>query len=299
MSTIHPTADVHPRAELGADVDVGPYCYVGPDVRLGDGCRLVARVTLLGPAEFGRGNIFYPGAVLGCAPQDLKYKGGPTRVVAGDENIFREHVTVHRGTEVDHLSAGVTRIGNRNLVMVGAHIAHDCDLASNCIIANTVQIAGHVRIEDGVVIGGATAMHHFVTVGRYAYVGGMTRITHDVPPYLKVTGYNQIVRGVNVEGMRRWRFAPESVRAVRIAGRLLYARRAEGSPLRTVEAFRAIETDGLIQDEHVRYLVAFLKRKLEVGVFGRVREHFRLDNDADRAKFYALQQGQGADSSES
>ena len=286
MTTIHPTAYVDPRAELGADVEVGPFSYIGPDVRLGDECRLGPRVTLLGPAEFGPRNVFFPGCVLGAAPQDLKYKGGPTRLVVGAENVFREHVTVHRGTEVDRQSGGVTRIGNHNLIMVGVHVAHDAELGNHIIIANAVQLAGHIRIEDCVVIGGATAMHHFVTVGRHAYVAGVSRVVHDVPPYMKVFGYEQDVRGVNVEGLRRWRIADESIARLKAAARLLYARRGARSPLRTGEALRRIEENGLMQDEHVRYLVEFLRRKLTIGIYGRVREHYRSDTDADRAAFY-------------
>jgi UDP-N-acetylglucosamine acyltransferase len=287
MSKVHPTACVDSKAELGEGVEVDAFSYVGPGVRLGAGCRLGPRVTLLGPAEYGPRNLFYPGCVLGAAPQDLKYKGGSTKLVAGSDNTFRELVTVHRGTEVDRQSGGVTRIGDHNLLMVGVHVAHDTELRNHIIIANNVQIAGHVRIEDCVTVGGVAAMHHFVTVGRSAYIGGMTRVAHDVPPYMKVQGYDMSVRGVNVEGLRRWRYPDESIVKLKEAARLLYARRGERSPLRTVEALDAIEADGLVDDEHVRYLVDFLRRKLEIGIFGRVREHYRKDTDADRAGFYA------------
>lgn len=286
MSKIHPTAFVDAKAELGRDVDVGAFSYIGAHVSLGDGCTLAPRVTLLGPAEFGPRNAFYSGCVLGAAPQDLKYKGGPTRLVVGTDNIFREHVTVHRGTEVDRQSGGTTHIGNHNLLMVGVHVAHDNDLADNIVIANAVQLAGHVRIEECVVVGGVSAMHHFVTVGRHAYIAGATRITHDVPPYMKAFGYEQAVRGVNLEGLRRWRVPDESIAKIRAAARLLYARRGEHSPLRTSDALLQIEANGLIADEHVRYLVDFLKRKLEVGIYGRVREHFRCDRPEDREAFY-------------
>lgn len=284
MSQIHPTAFVDPRAELGRDVRVGPFCHVGPEVVLGDGCELIAHVTLLGPATFGPGNTFYPFSVLGAPPQDLKYRGGPTRLEVGAHNTFREHVTANRGTELDRRSGGVTRIGDHNLLMIGVHVAHDADIGDHIILANYVQIAGHVRIEDRVVVGGASAMHHFVTVGRNAYVGGMTRLTHDVPPYMKVEGYDQLVRGVNVEGMRRWGVAPASIAAMKAAARILYARRGARSPLRTAEALRQIEGNGLMDDEHVRYLVEFLRRKLEIGVYGRVREHDRSDTPADRQR---------------
>jgi len=289
MNEIHPLAYVDPKARLAGDVKIGPFCYVGAGVELGAGCALIAHVTLLGPATFGAGNTIYPHATLGAAPQDLKYKGGPTRLVVGDDNVFRENVTIHRGTEVDRRSAGVTRIGDRNLLMVGVHVAHDVDIGNHVILANAVQIAGHVRIEDCVNVGGASAMHHFVTIGRNAFVGGMTRVTHDVPPFMKVQGYDQEVRGANVEGLRRWKFSEESILAVKQAARLLYARRGGRSPGRTLEAIREIEGNGLMQDEHVRYLIACLKRKLDIGVFGRVREHFRSDCDADRGAFYAAE----------
>lgn len=286
MSKIHPTAIVDPQAELGRDVEIGPLSYVGPGVQLGDECVLHAHVTLLGPSEFGARNEFHPQCVLGAAPQDLKYKGGPTRIVAGDENIFRELVTVHRGTEVDRISGGVTRIGSRNLLMVGVHLAHDAELGDHVVLANQVQIAGHVKIEDCVNVGGACAMHHFVTIGRNAFIGGMSRITHDVPPYMKAVGYELEIRGVNTEGLRRWNFADTSIAALRSAARLLYARRGERSAGRMVEALRQIESDGLLRDEHVSNLVSFLWRKLEFGVFGRSRERQRTDTPADRGDFY-------------
>jgi len=286
MSQIHPQAFVDPQAELGRDVQIGPFCHVGAGVVLGEGCALHGHVTLLGPAEFGAGNTFHPTCVLGAAPQDLKYKGGPTRLVVGDDNIFREQVTIHRGTEVDRRSEGITRIGDHSLLMVGVHVAHDSDIGNHVILANGVQVAGHVRIEDCVNVGGVSAMHHFVTVGRNAFVGGMTRIAHDVPPYMKVHGYDQAVRGVNVEGMRRWHIPEESIAAMKEAFRLLYARRTEQSVGRTAAALREIETDGLMRDEHVRYLVEFVKRKLEVGVYGRAREYYRSDAPEDRAGFY-------------
>lgn len=287
MSQIHPMSVIDPAARIGRDVRIGPFCHIGPEVELGDGCVLQTHVTLLGPATIGRGNVFFPNCTIGADPQDLKYKGGRTRILIGDDNRFRENVTVHRGTEVDKHSDGVTRIGSHNLLMVGVHIAHDCDIGDHCILANHVLLAGHVKLEDCVNVGGSSAMHHFVTVGRYAYVGGMTRVTHDVPPYMKIEGYDQDVRAHNAKGMQRWHISDESIIAVKRAFRLLYARRGERSPTRTTDALREIEGDGLIGDPHVRYLVDFLKRKTAIGIFGRQREHFRTDSDADRAGFYA------------
>lgn len=286
MSEIHPLAYVDPRAEVGRDARIGPFCHVGADVKLGDGCVLHSHVTLLGPSEFGPHNVFFPQSVLGAAPQDIKYKGGPTRLVVGGHNIFREQVTAHRGTEVDQISGGVTRIGSHNLFLVGAHIAHDNDLGNHIVLANYVQIAGHCRIEDCAHVGGLAAMHHFVTIGRNAYVGGMTRVVNDVPPYMKFTGYDAGVRALNTEGLRRWKFPEESIAALKEAHRLLYGRRTEESPGRIAEGLREIEQNGLMRDEHVRYLVEFVRRQMADGVYGRARERQRNDVAADREKFY-------------
>lgn len=283
---IHPSAVVDPRARLADDVRIGPLCYVGADVELGPGCELHAQVTLLGPARIGAGNIFFPQCIVGAGPQDLKYRGGPTRLEIGDHNVFRELVTVHRGTEVDEQSGGVTRIGHRNVIMVGVHVAHDVHIGNHCIISNSTQLAGHVRVEDYANISGFTGMHHFVTIGRYAFVAGMTRLTSDVPPYMIVAGYQSQVRGVNIEGMRRWRLPPESIEALRQAYRRLWGRRDEGGPAALSAGLREIRTDGLMQDPHVRYLVDFLSRKIDQGVYGRSRERHRRDCDRDREGFY-------------
>jgi UDP-N-acetylglucosamine acyltransferase len=294
MTEIHPQAFVDPKAEIGDDVRVGPFCHVGPNVRLDDGCELLSHVTLLGPSRFGPRNLFYPHCTIGADPQDLKYKGGPTSLVVGGDNVFRENVTVHRGTEVDQCSAGETRIGNHSLFMVGVHLAHDACVGDHVILANQVQIAGHVRIEDRVNVGGASAMHHFVTVGTTAFIGGMTRITHDVPPYMKVVGYDAAVRAVNVEGMRRWKLPESSISAMKDAFRLLYVRRGEHSRARMVDALREIEADGLIHDDCVRRLFDFLRRKLDKGVYGRSRERERSDQPADRDHFYRAAQTETA-----
>ncbi len=288
MSEIHPLAFVDPRAELGRDCSIGPFCYIGPGVRLGDRCRLHPNVTLIGPSEFGCDNIIHPHCTLGADPQDIKYRGGPTQLIVGDHNCFRENVTIHRGTEADSHSGGATRLGSHNLLMVGVHVAHDTLLGDNIIIANHVQIAGHGCIEDCVTIGGVSAMHHFVTIGRNAYVAGMTRVTHDVPPYMKVEGYDQEVRAVNTVGMERWQIPRESIQAVKAAFRLLYPRRTSRSPGRTSEALAQLGENGLMNDEHVRYLVAFLKRKLEIGIYGRVRESYRHDAPRERAPAFGL-----------
>lgn len=288
MSDIHPTAVVDPGAELGRNVRIGPLCHVGAGVRLGDECVLQSHVALQGPAVIGPGNTFYPFCTIGAAPQDLKYKGGPTRVEIGSDNVFRENVTVHRGTEVDQRSGGATRIGDRNLLMVGTHVAHDAWIGNSVIIANNVQIAGHVHIEDCVNIGGASAMHHFVTIGRCAFVGGMTRIVADVPPFVKVSGLDGAVRALNTEGLRRWHYPEDSIAALKEAYKTLFLRRGEngGAAVTLSDALAAVEADGLIRDPHVRYLVEFLRRQMDEGRYGRAREAQRTDRPEDRAAFY-------------
>ena len=287
MSKIHPLAHVDPKAELGRDVTVGPFCHVAADVVIGDECELQNHVTLLGPAQFGRRNTFYPMCALGSAPQDLKYKGGPTLLRVGDDNTFREYVSVHRGTEIGR---GVTEIGNENLLMVGVHIAHDVEVHNHVILANYVQVAGHACIENCVNIGGSSAMHHFVTVGRYAYVGGLTPMRSDVPPYMKVFGNSTAVRGVNTIGMSRWGIDETSIAAVKQAFRLIFGKRREQTPGKTAAALREIEADGRMSDEHVLYLTRFLKRQMNDGVFGRAREAARRDSDCDRERFYKTTQ---------
>lgn len=288
MSFIHPTAVVDASASLGNDVHIDAFSYVGPGVQLGDRCRLHPHVTITGPAKIGPDNEFFSQCVVGAAPQDLKYRGEESHVVIGEHNAFREMVTVHRGTAVDQVSGGVTRIGDRNLFMVGVHLAHDCHIGNHVILANSVQVAGHVRIEDCVNIGGISAMHHFVTIGRHAFIGGMTRMNSDVPPYMKVSGYKPEVRGINDRGMRRWQIPDESIAALKKAYRLLYARRSSQVG-RTSEALAELETSPLSQDEHVKYLIQHVRAQLDAGGFGRAREMHRSDSDADRERFYSAQ----------
>ncbi len=291
MSRIHPLAFVDPNARIGRDVDIGPFCHVGPHVSLGDNCRLHPHCTLLGPAEIGPHNEFYPQSTIGAAPQDLKYRGGPTLLHIGAHNVFRELTTVHRGTEID---TGITRIGDHNLLMVGVHIAHDVVIADHVIIANGVQVAGHCRIEERVNIGGLCAMHHFVTVGRYAYVGGMTGMRADIPPYMKCSGWNAEVRGFNAEGMRRWKLPEPSIDAMKRAYKILYAGRREDSAGRTVQALAEIDASPLAADPHVAYLVQFLRRQLAASTHGRHLETRRRDTDDDRRRFYAAPSGESA-----
>lgn len=280
MTKIHPLAFVDPSAELGRDVSIGAFCYIGAGVRIGDECVLQERVSIHGPTQIGHRNMIYPCAVLGAAPQDLKYRGGPTQLVIGDDNIIREHVTMHRGTEVDRESGGMTRVGSHNLIMIGTHIAHDATVGNHIIIANNVLVAGHVVIEDCANLGGAVAINHFCTLGRYAFVTGMTRVTKDVPPYSIVEGFECSVRGVNAKGLQRWEFPEDTVARLQRAFRIVF-----GSA-NTQIGLDEVERNGLIADESVRYFVEFMRRRGD-SVHGRSRERNRSDRPADRAAFYS------------
>src|SRR5688500_4281907 len=196
---IHETAVVDPEAHIADDVEIGPFCVIGPHVTIESGCRLLNNVTIVGHTTIGRDNICFPNVVLGAAPQDKKYRAEPTRLEVGNSNLFREAVTIHVGTEK---GGGITRVGDNNMLMVNSHLGHDTALGSNCVLANNVMVAGHVVIGDYVNMMGGVGVHHFVTIGDYAYVGGYARIHHDVPPFVKIDGADE-VRGLNTVGLRR------------------------------------------------------------------------------------------------
>lgn len=218
MPKISPHAVVDPHAQVADSVEIGPFCVVGPDVVIGDGCRLVSSVTLMGRTTLGTNNLIYPNVVLGGAPQDKKYKGAPTSLVVGNDNVFREAVTIHRGSEK---GGGITRVGNGNYLMVNCHMGHDVQFGSNCILANNVMVAGHVIVGDYANMAGGVGIHHFVTVGEYAFIGGYSRIHHDVPPFCKIDGAD-LVRGINTVGLRRAGLGDPDVEALEVACRELF-----------------------------------------------------------------------------
>lgn len=279
---IHETAYVDPKAQIGTNVSIGPNCYVGPEVVLGEDCVLQNNVTLTGRTLCGQANVFFPGAVIGAAPQDLKYHGGQTRVEIGEDNVFRENVTVHTGTEV---AGHVTRIGSHNRFMVGVHLAHDVHIEDHCILANFVQLAGHVHLEDKVTMAGIIGVHHFTTIGTLAYIGGMTRIVADVPPFMIVEGNPSRVRGFNDIGLRRWGFTDEQVKGVREAFRVLFSQRAEEYGSSMLDRLSVLESRPAVNGE-VRCVCESIRRSLHDGVYGRQLESTRKDNDEDRRDFY-------------
>jgi len=220
MSCIHSTAIIHGGARLGVEVEVGPYCVVGAAVSLGDRTRLASHVVLEGHTEIGQDCVIYPFACLGAAPQHTGHKGEPTRLVIGDRNIVREHVTMHCGTA---MGRGVTRVGSDGFFMAGAHIGHDCIVGDKVTMANTATLGGHVQVEDHVIIGGLAAAHQNTRIGRHAFVGGMAGVNHDVIPFGNVWGNHAHLEGLNLVGLKRRGFSRDVINTLRAAYRMLFA----------------------------------------------------------------------------
>ncbi len=267
---IHELAVVDPKAELADDVEVGPFCNVGPEVAIGSGTVLHPRVSIVGPARIGRNNRIFPNVCIGMPPQDVTYKGEPTAVEIGDDNVFREMVTIHRASGKEN---GLTKIGSGCYLMACSHVAHDCCLGDRIIFGNNVLIGGHVHIGEGANLNGGAAIHPFTTVGRLAYVGGLTRIVQDVPPYMIVEGHPSRVRGVNTIGLRRGGISDETAESIAKAYRRIYRYgRIRAEILEEMDA-----EDGW--PEEVRYLCTFLRQSAE-GRHGRYRESLRRGSPA-------------------
>ena len=254
---IHPTAMISPEASLADDVAVGAYSLIGNQVILGDGCRVDEHVVIQGPTRIGRRCRFFPFGSIGFPPQDLKYKGESTELIIGDDNIFREYVTVHRGTAQ---GGGRTVIGNNNFVMAYSHIAHDCILGNHVILANAATLAGHVIIEDHATIGAFSGVHQFCKVGFHGYVGGYSVITKDVLPYSKTVSPREAGNyGVNTIGLERKGFSPESIRNIRAAFRVILQ-----SKLNTAQALASLK-ERFTGDRDVEPIIEFIE-KSERGI---------------------------------
>jgi UDP-N-acetylglucosamine acyltransferase len=262
---ISPHAVIDKEADIADDVEIGPFCVIGPHVKIGPGCKLFNNVTIIGHTTIGPRNVFFPNAVIGAPPQDLKYKGADTRLEIGEGNTFREAVTVHVGTEK---GGGVTRIGNQNLLMVNVHLGHDVQLGSRCIVSNNTMIAGHVVIGNGVAMMGGVGIHHFVTIGDYAYLAGYAQIHHDVPPFVKIDGSDK-VRTLNVTGLRRAGFTNEDVEALKDAFKRIWFSK-ERSVNKAIAGFDLL--NGI--NPQVKTMVQFLQRR-NAGKNGRYLEGLR------------------------
>ena len=277
MPTIHPTAVIEEGAQIADSAAIGPFCHLGPNVIVGPKTRLIGHVSVFGHTTLGSENTIWPHAVLGADPQDLKFDGEHVQLIVGDHNQIREHVTMHMGTKI---GGGITCVGSENLIMVGAHMAHDCRIADHCGISNSVQLGGHVQIEDHVIIGGATAVHHFVSIGQFAFIGGMARVTRDVPPFMKIEGTPARVFAPNTIGMERHRFAPESIVIMKDAFRRLYRNQSSDGSSEGVRNFTEVIANiesTYPDDTYITVLCRFL-RNTSIGLHGRYLETQRHDN---------------------
>lgn len=219
---VHPTAVVAPGARLGPGVVVGPSCVVSAAAVIGAGTILENNVTVMGSTRIGERNHLYPGAVIGAEPQDRSYRGSDTRVHIGDDNIIREGVTINRATEKEE---GVTVVGSRNFLMAHCHVAHDCRVGDDVLIANGTLLGGHVRVHSHASLSGVVAVHHWATIGGHSFVAGLSRVLHDVPPFMLCEGAPARPRCVNVVALRRRGFPAAVVEAISEAHRLLYRAR--------------------------------------------------------------------------
>ena len=253
---------IDPRAQIDDEVEIGPFCVIGPHVRVGRGTRLENSVTLMGHVTIGQYNHIYPGAVIGGEPQDISYRGSDTKVLIGDHNIIREGVTINRASEKED---GVTRVGDHNFLMACCHVAHDCQLGSHIIIANGTLLAGHVHVHDYVSLSGAVAVHHFATIGAYSFVGGLSAVRHDVPPYMLVEGYPARPRCINAVGLKRNNFSPQVIHALSEAHKLLYR-----SKVVLENAWEVLRANGQLVPQ-VNHLLSFVQGQHE-GMHGRGRE---------------------------
>jgi UDP-N-acetylglucosamine acyltransferase len=259
------TAYIDHRAEIADDVEIGPYCVIGPDVKIGRGSRLIAHVCLQGHTTLGENNVIHPFAVIGGEPQDFSYKGEPTRVYIGDNNVFREAVTISRGSAKE---LGATRVGSHNYLMANVHVGHDCELGDRILVANNTMFAGHIHVESFAAISAGVGLHQFVSIGAHSYVGGLSRIYHDVPPYMLVEGNPSKVRCINVVGLKRNNITSESISALHEAHRLIY--RARMTPK---HAESILEAHGHLCAE-VRRLIDFVELQQQ-GKHGRARDRGR------------------------
>lgn len=245
-------AVIDPKAELADDVSVGPFAVIGPQVQIDSGTRIGPHTVINGPTRIGRNNNIYQFASIGDDPQDKKYAGEPTRLEIGDGNTIREFVTINRGTVQDE---GVTRIGDDNWIMAYVHIAHDCRIGNHTILANNTSLAGHVRVEDYVILGGFTLVHQFCALGAHSFTAFSTGIAKDVPPYVMVSGFSAQPHGLNSEGLKRRGFSAESLAQLKQAYKTLYR-----SKLTLQDALEQLRVQAAGSPE-VGNMVAFLERQ--------------------------------------
>lgn len=259
---ISPLAVVDPQAKIGPGVEIGPFCLIGPDAEIGEGTIIQNNVTIIGNTQIGKRNQIFSNCVIGGEPQDLSYKGSPTRVEIGDDNTFREGVTINRGTEKE---IGLTSVGSQNYLMTGCHVAHDCIVGNHITMANGCMLAGHVHVHDNVTFSGVVAVHHFCSVGSYSFVAGLSRVIQDIPPYMLCDGIPARPRKVNLIALRRKNIPNEDIHALGEAYRLLYHDTVG------VEKARMVLQEQELWCPSVEHLFLFLDHKLG-GAKGRGRD---------------------------
>jgi len=264
-AVVHPTAVVEPGARLAAGVRIGPWCVISAAAVIGRDTVLDNGVTIMGAVTIGVRNRIYPNCVIGGEPQDVSYRGTATRVEIGDDNVIREGVTINRASEKED---GVTSIGNANFLMACCHVAHDCRIGDHVIIANGTLLGGHVRVQSRASLSGAVAVHHWVTIGGWSFVAGLSRVLHDVPPFMLCEGSPARPRCINVVALRRGGFDRTAIDAVTEAHRLLYRARVG------LEAAREILRQQGMLGPHVEQLLEFLTLQ-QGGRHGRARERRR------------------------
>ena len=249
--SFHPTAILDHSAKIHPSCKIGPYCTIGPSVELGEGCELISHVAIEGPTKIGAGNRFFPFSSIGLAPQDLSYKGEPTRLEIGDNNVIREFVTINRGTAK---GGGLTKIGSDNLIMAYTHIAHDCAIGDHVIMANGATLGGHVIVEDWATVGALCPVHHFVHIGAHAFIGGGTTVTRDVLPFSKTAAERGThAYGINAVGLERHGFSKERIKKIHHAYKVLLS-----SKLNTSQALEKLNSES-DPGEDVEMLIKFIE----------------------------------------
>lgn len=255
--SIHPTAIVHPKAELAEDVAIGPYCLIGEHVKIGRRVKLMSHVAIEGWTEIGEDCEFFPFSSIGTIPQDLKFQGEKSRLIIGQKNVFREFVTLNRGTAE---GGGATKIGDHNFFMAYVHVAHDCQTGDHVVMANAATLAGHIVIQDYAIVGGLVGIHQHVRIGCYAMVGGCSAIGMDVPPFTTAAGYRAKLYGLNLVGLRRHGFSNDRIGKLKKAYQILFQ---EELPLK--EAIKRVREE-IEESEDIKRLLAFMETS-ERGVY--------------------------------
>lgn len=254
---IHPSAVISPKANISPDCEIGPFCVIEENVELGAGCQLHSHVVIHGHSKIGARNEFFPFAAIGIKTQDLKYAGEPTTLLIGDDNVFRENTTIHRGS----VENSPTVIGNHNLFLAYTHVAHDCRVGDHNILSNLAQLAGHIVVGNHVIIAGISGVHQFVRIGDHAMIGGASKIVQDVPPFVIVDGNPATIRAVNQIGLQRRGFSAEDLSALKKAYRKLFLKKE----INLATALENLENEECAKNEKVIELVEFIK-KSERGI---------------------------------